>query len=166
MPSARKLNPAKLTRHQRDELWSLMTVAEREAYLRANATPSELVMRDLLDLDERTRGAYRFQAHCCGYFADFLFPAAKLIVELDGSVHHGATARIADARRTRELGRAGYTVIRFWNGQLREPAWVQHKILQALGIKTQPVVVSAVAADKISLDDIMVSTRRRKPRLT
>jgi very-short-patch-repair endonuclease len=44
--------------------------------------------------------------------ADFACPARKLVIELDGSQH--ADFR-SDERRTEELARHGYRVIRFWN---------------------------------------------------
>lgn len=44
------------------------------------------------------------------FIADFVAPAAKLIVEVDGPSHHGR--RAADARRDRALGRLGYRVLR------------------------------------------------------
>ena len=44
------------------------------------------------------------------YIADFVAPAARLVVEVDGS--HHARRRCADARRDRELRRLGYRVLR------------------------------------------------------
>jgi very-short-patch-repair endonuclease len=44
------------------------------------------------------------------YIADFVAPAAKLIVEVDGRYHRVRAA--ADARRTRVLQRLGYRVLR------------------------------------------------------
>lgn len=139
-----------------------MTVPEREAWLRAHATPSELALRALLDLDPRLRGRFRFQAHCCGYYADFLFPAPgdKLIVELDGAVHRSQRARIADAARTRELQRAGYRVLRFWNGQVRTArAQVVNAVLAALGETGAEAACASVDAAALSLDDVVVNTR-------
>jgi len=43
------------------------------------------------------------------YIADFVAPAAKLIVEVDGGYH--ASRMVADARRDRYLTRAGYHVV-------------------------------------------------------
>jgi guanylate kinase len=45
------------------------------------------------------------------YIVDFLAPALKLVVEVDGSVH--SKRRAADARRDEYLRRAGFTVVRF-----------------------------------------------------
>lgn len=44
------------------------------------------------------------------YIADFLAPAAKLVVEVDGGYHSRHVT--ADARRTRVLERLGYRVLR------------------------------------------------------
>ena len=44
------------------------------------------------------------------YIADFVAPAVKLIIEVDGGYHRQRVT--ADARRTRVLGRLGYRVLR------------------------------------------------------
>jgi len=44
------------------------------------------------------------------YIADFVAPAVKLVVEVDGAIH--ARRVQADARRDRDLGRLGYRVLR------------------------------------------------------
>ncbi len=44
------------------------------------------------------------------YVADFVAPAVKLIIEVDGAYHRQRTT--ADARRTRVLERLGYRVLR------------------------------------------------------
>ena len=44
------------------------------------------------------------------YIVDFLAPAAKLVVEVDGGVH--VVRRSRDARRDRTLARLGYRVVR------------------------------------------------------
>ena len=50
---------------------------------------------------------------------DFIAPTARLIVVVDGAYH--VQSRRPDARRTRELERLGYRVIRFANQRvLRE----------------------------------------------
>jgi len=50
--------------------------------------------------------------------ADFACPAARLVIELDGSQHVDQTD--ADDQRTAEIPRYGYRVIRFWNGDVLE----------------------------------------------
>jgi very-short-patch-repair endonuclease len=43
---------------------------------------------------------------------DFLAPAQKLIVEVDGGYHLDGRRRRADARRDKQLMRAGFVVLR------------------------------------------------------
>jgi very-short-patch-repair endonuclease len=50
--------------------------------------------------------------------ADFACPARKLVIELDGGQH--AERMAADERRSAELVRHGYRVIRFWNNEILE----------------------------------------------
>lgn len=56
---------------------------------------------------------FRRQVPIGPFIADFVCPAAKLIVELDGSQH--AEQQGYDARRTEFLVSEGYRVLRFWN---------------------------------------------------
>jgi very-short-patch-repair endonuclease len=44
------------------------------------------------------------------YIVDFYAPSLRLVVEVDGGYHR--LRKSADARRDRELRRAGYTVVR------------------------------------------------------
>jgi very-short-patch-repair endonuclease len=48
------------------------------------------------------------------YVADFCCIASRLIIEVDGGQHEVAK----DARRTAELNRLGYRVVRFWNDEV------------------------------------------------
>ncbi len=48
-----------------------------------------------------------------GVEVDFHWPALKLVVEIDGPGHRRPQAKRDDARRSRSLGAAGYTVLRF-----------------------------------------------------
>jgi len=61
----------------------------------------------------RVSSAFRFadKYPSAGLFiADFLAPAIKLIVEVDGPIH--ARKQSADARRERKLQRAGFRIVR------------------------------------------------------
>jgi very-short-patch-repair endonuclease len=83
---------------------------ERAGAMRASLTPSEQL------LWARIRGrrlgvVFRRQVPLLGRFiADFLAPAQRLVVEVDGG-HHAGQGR-ADARRDAVLARAGYRVLR------------------------------------------------------
>ena len=54
--------------------------------------------------------AFRRQAVIGGFIVDFVAPARKLVVEVDGGYH--ASRQRADARRDHKLARLGYRVLR------------------------------------------------------
>jgi hypothetical protein len=83
--------------------------------------------------DGSAAGKWRRQAPIGPFIVDFYCPAARLVVELDGSQHLDQVAY--DARRTAYLERGGLTVIRFgseniWGGGLDH---VCRSILAACG---------------------------------
>ena len=55
-----------------------------------------------------------------GYILDFYCPAAKLVVELDGSQHDLADAVESDRLRTEYLAARGFTIIRFRNHEVMD----------------------------------------------
>jgi very-short-patch-repair endonuclease len=65
---------------------------------------------------------------------DFLWPAQRLVAELDGYAYHSLRAQFeADRRRDRELQRRGYTVLRFTYREIAEdPALVVDALVRAL----------------------------------
>jgi hypothetical protein len=65
---------------------------------------------------------------------DFIWPDARLIVEVDGGAVHGTTrARRRDRRRDAQLTLAGWTVIRFSDDDLlNDVAYVRRTLLSAL----------------------------------
>jgi very-short-patch-repair endonuclease len=157
------------------EAWAALSTKQREASLRARATPSEIQLKNMLNLDPRTRSKFKFQAACCGYFVDFLCAKQKLVIELDGAVHSSPAARIADAKRTRKLALKGYRVVRFWNGELRQPTHVLCRILNALALQSpMPESAQQMAREllgmlapsqptqPLDLESIIVSTRTRR----
>jgi very-short-patch-repair endonuclease len=62
--------------------------------------------------DRRFRRQHPIGTH----IVDFACPARKLAIELDGGQH--ALLAEEDARRTTELARRGYRVLRFWNNDV------------------------------------------------
>lgn len=85
-------------------------LTSRAQALRSNCTePESALWRQLRSSQLGT--PFRRQVPVAGRFiADFLAPAARVIVEVDGGYH--AERRGADARRDRKLARAGYRVLR------------------------------------------------------
>jgi very-short-patch-repair endonuclease len=59
---------------------------------------------------------FRRQHALGNYVTDFCAPKAKLIIELDGSVHVEQCEY--DAERTEYFIMQGYKVLRFWNSQV------------------------------------------------
>jgi very-short-patch-repair endonuclease len=94
---------------QRQQLKRQSLLEERAHAMRHQPTPSEA------KLWEAIRGgqlgvSFKRQVRIGGFIADFLAPAAKLVVEVDGGSHVGRGA--ADARRDRKLARLGFRVVR------------------------------------------------------
>ncbi len=84
--------------------------------LRRDSTEAEKVIWRALR-NRRLNGHKFRRQHPIGKFvADFCCMEAMLIVEIDGGQHDRQAE--ADARRTSELERQGYRVVRFWNNEV------------------------------------------------
>ena len=88
--------------------------------MRRQPTPTEAALWAIL----RHRDALGFrtkrQSVIGRYVADFVVPSVRLVVEVDGSVHHGR--ELADARRSADLELLGYSVFRLTAGEvMRSP---------------------------------------------
>jgi len=105
------------------ELRSVPTEAERKLWHRLR--------------DRRLNGAkFVRQAPVGPYFADFAYRESTLIVELDGSQHAESPH---DEKRDAFLISQGYSVLRFWNGDvMRAIDNVCETILAALEGKLEP----------------------------
>jgi very-short-patch-repair endonuclease len=93
------------------------------------------------ELKSRKLAGHKFvrQMPIGSYFADFA--SEKLIVELDGSQHAGSAY---DRRRDEFMRQEGYSVIRFWSGDvLKDLAGVCETILAALEGRLGEDVVAA-----------------------
>ncbi|MDI1264325.1 MAG: endonuclease domain-containing protein, partial [bacterium] len=86
--------------------------------LRENTTPHERILwRALKELPvEGTH--FRRQAPIGPYIVDFLCPAKRLIVELDGGHHNEDATAQRDTERQSWLEQERYRVIRFWNSDV------------------------------------------------
>ena len=86
--------------------------------LRANTTPHErMLWRALKELPmEGTH--FRRQAPIGRYVVDFLCPAKRLVIELDGGHHNEDATAERDSERQAWLEQEGYRVIRFWNSEV------------------------------------------------
>ena len=82
--------------------------------LRNEATAQERAIWHLLS---RYRPKFTRQLPIGPFIADFACRQAKLVVEIDGSQHVDSAD---DVERTQWLEANGWTVIRFWNGDVNE----------------------------------------------
>lgn len=83
--------------------------------LRNNSTKAESRLWKVLRKRQLGDRKFRRQHSIGNYIVDFYCPEEKLIVELDGAVHHNTFNEAYDFKRTRELEKMGFTVIRFEN---------------------------------------------------
>ncbi len=92
-----------------------MTTEQRRfgRHLRGHATAAEDKLWQALRGRRLAGLKWRRQVPVLAYTVDFLCVSAKLIVEIDGA-QHGIEAEY-DARRTQELERIGFQVVRFTN---------------------------------------------------
>ena len=85
--------------------------------LRGNMTAAETVL--WMYLRNKINGLKFRRQHPIGvYVADFYCHKAKLIIEIDGSIHSLSEIRQKDELRQKELEAWGYEVIRFSNEQV------------------------------------------------
>jgi very-short-patch-repair endonuclease len=84
-------------------------VAGRAQFMRHNSTDTEQMLWRCL-AGKQLGVAFKRQVVVGRFVVDFLAPAARVIVEVDGGYHSQRVA--ADARRDRELQRLGYRVLR------------------------------------------------------
>ena len=115
------------------DAWTKLKPIARE--MRHVPTSAEDALWQLLR-NNRLRGIRFRRQHAIGRFiVDFYCPAAKLILEVDGSVH--ATQREADEAREFELETMGFAVLRFTNEDVLEhPESVLQHIELALNQRT------------------------------
>jgi very-short-patch-repair endonuclease len=98
--------------------------------LRRAQTDSEARLWKLLRAKRLEGWKFRRQYPIGSFIADFACPAARLIVEADGSQHVDSAH---DARRDAWLALQGWRVIRFWNHHiLNEQESVLTAIFNAL----------------------------------
>lgn len=86
--------------------------------LRANTTPHERILWRALKELPIEGSHFRRQAPIGSYVVDFVCPAKRLIIELDGGHHNEDGTAVRDLERQRWLEREGYRVVRFWNSDI------------------------------------------------
>ncbi|MGZ9099479.1 MAG: endonuclease domain-containing protein [Brevundimonas sp.] len=88
--------------------------------LRTGMTGAEVQLWKMLRSRQFEGLKFRRQVPVAGSIADFLCPALKLVIELDGGIHR--LREVEDATRDLKLAEAGFTVLPFGNEAfLRNP---------------------------------------------
>jgi very-short-patch-repair endonuclease len=96
------------------------TLKSRAQILRADPTPAEQAMWEILR-DRRLEGIkFRRQKALSIFVADFYCAELKLVVELDGDVHADPRQAAHDGNRDSYLRSVGCTILRFPNRDLFE----------------------------------------------
>jgi very-short-patch-repair endonuclease len=131
--SASRLRAA-IVRHRGRRGAAVLATLLDEHEAGATATESQLEEAFLALCVEHGIPRPQVNARLGRYRPDFLWPAARLIVETDGRRTHGtARAFERDRRRDVELGADGYRVLRFtWRQITRDPGWVVRTVREAL----------------------------------
>ena len=102
--------------------------------LRSNMTDAEQALWQRIRRKQiRSAQFYRQKPLLC-YIVDFYCPAAKLIIELDGSQHYEAEHQAKDEQRDEALANLGLLGLRFDNRQvLQEMEAVLEAIDETMG---------------------------------
>lgn len=91
---------------------------ERAKELRQHMTPEEIVLWQHLRANHLNGLHFRRQAALAGFIVDFYCARARLVIELDGSVHDDQVE--ADAERDAILESHGLRVLRIRNHEVRQ----------------------------------------------
>ena len=83
--------------------------------LRHKMTPAETQLWNMLKNRQFHGKKFRRQHGIGLYVVDFLCPAERLIIELDGEGHNSPQNREYDAKRQEYLQNMGFSVLRFEN---------------------------------------------------
>src|SRR5262245_37163351 len=96
-------------------------------HLRNNLTPAEKRLWSKLRRRQVEDCRFRRQVPLGSFVIDFACLDRKLLIEIDGGLHHGREAY--DAQRTRWLEIHGYRVLRFPNSEVM---WDINGVVQAI----------------------------------
>jgi very-short-patch-repair endonuclease len=129
---------------------------ERAQQLRTSSTPAEGRMWSMLRAKRLAGLKFRRQHVVGNYIADFVCLPARLVIEVDGDSHGDDDAALRDAKRTEEIERSGYRVIRFWDDYVLNDTegGVHNAILEALLASALPQTEKARLTRDFFLDPL------------
>jgi very-short-patch-repair endonuclease len=93
-------------------------IVERARALRRDATPPERLLWERLRNRQVGGVRVRRQQPIGPFIVDFFVPAAKLVIEIDGTVHEGDDGSAQDRERERLLAATGLRLLRFRNAEV------------------------------------------------
>ena len=86
--------------------------------LRTKQTPWEVKLWSRIRAGRFYGLKFKRQVLVDEYIVDFYCHTKKLIIELDGGYHNEEKKKISDLHRQSYLKKQGYTLLRFWNGDI------------------------------------------------
>ncbi|MBE9490007.1 MAG: endonuclease domain-containing protein [Bacteroidetes bacterium] len=98
-----------------NEIHNRKYLKEFRRELRNNPTKAESLLWKALRKSRLEDRKFRRQQSIENFIVDFCCPSEKLIVEVDGEVHNNFINNEYDFKRTEQLNKLGYKVIRFTN---------------------------------------------------
>ena len=104
-------------------------ILERARILRKNTTCSENILWQRIRKKRLSGKIFRRQHPISQFIADFYCHEAKLVIEIDGSIHDNQENKENDENRTFELEKLGLKVIRFKNEEIESNI---NKVLEIL----------------------------------
>lgn len=84
--------------------------------LRQNLTPAETLLWQALRNKQLAGLKFRCQHPVGNFILDFYCPSLKLVIEVDGAIHHDRIDY--DTERSQKLSQHGYQVLRFSNAEI------------------------------------------------
>jgi very-short-patch-repair endonuclease len=116
---------------------SMPNIEKSARLLRQNQTPAEQHLWNALRNKQLMGLRFRRQHPVGRFILDFYCPAQKLVIEVDGGIHD--LQQDHDAKRTQEIERYGYRVLRFRNEEVLENLeWVLESIVKAIEMQEAP----------------------------
>jgi very-short-patch-repair endonuclease len=112
--------------------------------LRKNQTPAEKILWKHLKKLRSEGYVFRRQHPVEFYIADFYCHKLKLIIEVDGEIHHLKDVNEHDDNRSGELNRFGIKIIRFKNDEiLNNQEFVMKQIRKYITESASPALLGA-----------------------
>ncbi len=93
-------------------------IFSRADWLRKNLTPTESILWNAINASKLDGFRFKSQHPLNNFIADFYCHKAKLVIELDGSVHDSQEQQDWDTNRTFMIEEFGIRVVRFRNHEV------------------------------------------------